>query len=329
MLAMDGIHLEGTRNPRGPSEAVKAALTLADPGSGVEVRAELAVLRGVAEDQILFGEGSLGVLRTAARSALAEGGSALMPQHSFALAGDVLRTAGGRLIEGPAIVPDADPGTLLRAVQPDTRLVFLAQVGNPTTERVGREYLHALAAGLREDILLVVDEAYAEYDAPEDDPATATCLTERERLLVLRTFSTFHGLEEPRVGYGLGNPYILSRFGPGLQLPHPAAVLAALQDRAFQDRSRALNVEARTAFLEEAARHRCSASSSGGNFACLESMLPAAELVKDLAKRGVVVKPLETEGLPNHVRVALGTPDAMERFWQAATPILDGTGCFL
>jgi histidinol-phosphate aminotransferase len=308
---------------------VKAALALADPGSEAEARAELAALRGVAEDQILFGDGSLGVLRTAARSALAEGGSALMPQHSFALAGEVLSAAGGRLIEGPAIVSDADPGALLRAVQPDTRLVFLAQVSNPTSERVGREYLHALAAGLREDILLVVDEAYAEYDAPQDDPATATCLTERERLLVLRTFSTFHGLADPRVGYGLGNPYVLSRFGPGRRLPRPAAVLAALRDRAFADGSRALNAEARAAFLEEAARHRCSAGSSGGNFACLESMLPAAELAKDLAKKGVLVKPLETEGLPNHVRIALGTPEAMERFWRTATPILDGTGCYL
>jgi histidinol-phosphate aminotransferase len=105
-----------------------------------------------------------------------------------------------------------------------------------------------------------------------------------------------------------------------------AAAEVAVQDLAFEAFSRQKNLEARAAFVLEAARHRCQLSGTSGNFVLLESAFPAADLFKGLLQRGVIVRPMQGYGLPNHIRVTLGKPPEMETFWSAAGPLLDG-GC--
>jgi histidinol-phosphate aminotransferase len=99
-----------------------------------------------------------------------------------------------------------------------------------------------------------------------------------------------------------------------------------VQDLAFEAFSREKNVEARAAFVQEAAKHRCQVSGTSGNFILLESAFQATELFKELLQRGVIVRPMHGYGLPNHIRVSLGRPEEMQAFWHAAGPLLDG-GC--
>ncbi|WP_306590060.1 histidinol-phosphate transaminase [Geothrix sp. 21YS21S-4] len=337
------VKLASNENPWGPTEAVKARVASVIAGSefeglglypvsdGYYLRKRVAERKGVALDRVVLGNGSSEILEMVAKAAFLDGGSAVVPKHSFAIYGIATQTAGGRVIESRASATELDADDILNAVAEDTRLVYLGHPNNPTGVRLERAALERLVRGLREDIVLVVDQAYAEYEDPAEYPDAAAYLDERPNLLVLHTFSKIHALAALRIGYGLGSKELmglLERVRSPFNTNHlaQAAAEVAVQDLAFEAFSRTRNAEARAAFVAEAASHRCRLSGTSGNFILLESALPAADLFKDLLQRGVIVRPMQGYGLPNHIRVSFGKPEEMAAFWKAAGPLLDG-GC--
>jgi len=335
------VNLADNCNPWGPTEAVRERVlrTLAGagafrryPSDGPELSGAIAARHGIDPGQILLGNGSTELIGIAARAMLMDGGSGLAARHSFAAFGLAIQAAGGRLIECHATAEEVEAGHLLAAVQPDTRVVYLGQPDNPTGALLEREALAHLARSLRPDILLVVDEAYAEYEDPATYPDAAAHLGQRPNLLVLHTFSKMHGLAGLRIGYGIAPPglaVLLER----VRCPHntsrlaQAAAAEAIRDEAFEALSRGRNPAARAAFQLEAGRHRCRVTGQAGNFMLMETVFPARELHRDLQRLGILVSPMDGCGLPNHVRVSMGTPRDMEAFWKAAGPILDNLGC--
>jgi histidinol-phosphate aminotransferase len=337
------VKLASNENPWGPTEAVKARVAAVVAGSefeglglypvsdGYYLRQRIAARKGLSVDRVVLGNGSSEILEMVAKAAFLAGGSAVIPRHSFAIYGIATQTVGGRVIESRASATELDVDDLLRSVADDTRLVYLGHPNNPTGVRLERAALERLVRHLREDIVLVVDQAYAEYEDPAEYPDAAQYLAERPNLLVLHTFSKIHALAALRIGYGLGSKELmgyLERVRSPFNTNHlaQAAAEVAVQDLAFEAFSRQKNLEARAAFVLEAASHRCQLSGTSGNFVLLESAFPAADLFKGLLQRGVIVRPMQGYGLPNHIRVTLGKPPEMETFWSAAGPLLDG-GC--
>ncbi|GLH73910.1 histidinol-phosphate aminotransferase 2 [Geothrix limicola] len=337
------VKLASNENPWGPTEAVKARVASVIAGSefeglglypvsdGFYLRQRIAERKGLTADRVVLGNGSSEILEMVAKAAFLDGGSAVIPKHSFAIYGIATQTAGGRVIESRASATDLDVDDILRSVAEDTRLVYLGHPNNPTGIRLERAALERLVRELREDIVLVVDQAYAEYEDPAEYPDAAAYLDERPNLLVLHTFSKIHALAALRIGYGLGSKELmtyLDRVRSPFNTNHlaQAAAEVAVQDLAFETFSRQKNTEARAAFRTEAAKHRCQISGTSGNFILLESAFPAAELFKELLQRGVIVRPMQGYGLPNHIRVSFGKPEEMQAFWAAAGPLLDG-GC--
>lgn len=337
------VKLASNENPWGPTEAVKARVTAVIAGSDFEslglypvsdghyLRKRIAERKGVSLDRVVLGNGSSELLELVAKAAFLEGGSAIIPKHSFAIYGIATQTAGGRVIESRASVDELDPDDILRSVVEDTRLVYLGHPNNPTGVRLDRAALQRLVSQLREDIVLVVDQAYAEYEEPADYPDVAAYLDQRPNLLALHTFSKIHALAAMRIGYGLGSKELMGyieRVRSPFNTNHLAQVAAevAVQDLAFEAFSRQKNAEARATFILEAAKHRCQLSGTCGNFILLESALPAVTLFKALLQRGVIVRPMQNYALPNHIRITFGKPQEMEAFWSAAGPLLDG-GC--
>ena len=338
------IQLADNGNPWGPAEAVRERLLQAVAGAGLDelrrfppadglaLRRAIGRRRGVDPGQVILGNGSMEILGVAARAMLMDGGSGLAARHSFAAFGLATQAAGGRFIECHATALEVEAAHLLAAVQPDTRIVYLGHPNNPTGTLLERAALAQLARALREDILLVVDQAYAEYTDPGDYPSALELLPERKNLLVLQTFSKIHGLAGLRVGYGIANPDLadlLERVRCPFNTSHLAqlAAEAAIGQEAFEAECRARNLEARAAFLAEAERHRCRVSGQAGNFILMETVFPAQELFRDLLRQRVLVCPADSDGLPNHVRVSMGTPQEMTAFWKVAGPILDNLGC--
>ncbi len=337
------VKLASNENPWGPTEAVKARVASVVSGSefeglalypvsdGYYLRKRIAERRGVSLDRVILGNGSSEILELVAKAAFLDGGSAVIPKHSFAIYGIATQTAGGRVIESRASATELDADDILRSVVKDTRLVYLGHPNNPTGLRLDRAAIERLVRNLREDIVLVVDQAYAEYEDPADYPDTASYLDERPNLLVLHTFSKIHALAAMRIGYGLGSKELmdfLERVRSPFNTNHLAQVAAevAVQDLAFEAFCRQKNTEARAAFSLEAANHRCQVSGTCGNFVLMETAFPAAELFNALLHRSVIVRPMQGYGLPNHIRVTFGKPEEMRTFWNAAGPLLDG-GC--
>ena len=337
------VKLASNENPWGPTEAVKARVTAVISGSELEglglypvsdgyyLRKRIAERKGLAPDRVVLGNGSSEILEMVAKAAFLDGGSAVIPKHSFAIYGIATQTAGGRVIETRASATDLDVDDILRSVEDDTRLVYLGHPNNPTGIRLERNAIERLVRHLREDIVLVVDQAYAEYEDPSDYPDAAAYLDERPNLLVLHTFSKIHALAALRIGYGLGSKELmgfLDRVRSPFNTNHLAQVAAevAVQDLAFEAFSRQKNTEARAAFVLEAAKHRCQLSGTSGNFVLMETAFPAADIFKELLQRGVIVRPMQGYGLPNHIRITFGKPEEMQAFWNAAGPLLDG-GC--
>jgi len=337
------VKLASNENPWGPTEAVKARVASVISGSEFEglglypvsdghyLRKRIAERRGVALDRVVLGNGSSEILEMVAKAAFLEGGSAVIPRHSFAIYGIATQTAGGRVIESRASATDLDPDDILRSVAEDTRLVYLGHPNNPTGIRLDRAAIEGLLRSLREDIVLVVDQAYAEYEDPAEYPDLADYLDERPNLLVLHTFSKIHALAAMRIGYGLGSRELMGyieRVRSPFNTNHlaQAAAEVAVQDLTFEAFTRQKNTEARAAFVQEAAKHRCHLSGSHGNFILLESAMPAVDLFKALLQCGVIVRPMQNYGLPRHIRVTFGKPHEMDAFWSAAGPLLDG-GC--
>ncbi|MDR3671825.1 MAG: histidinol-phosphate transaminase [Holophaga sp.] len=344
MLGLDAVvNLAENGNRWGPTEAVRdqvlralggspPAFSQYPQGDGLALRTAIARRRGVEPGQILLGNGSTELIGLAARAMLMDGGSGLAARHSFMAFGRATQAAGGRFIECHATATDLEAAHLLAAVQPDTRIVYLAHPNSPTGTLLERSALAQLVHALREDILLVVDQAYAEYEDPASYPSAAAHLQERGNLLVLHTFSKIHGLAGLRIGYGIASPELADllervRSPFNTSAPAQAAAETALADEAFEALSRSRNQAARTAFQAEAERHRCRVSGQAGNFMLMETVFPARELRRDLLRQGVLVCPLDGYGLPNHIRVAMGTPQDMAAFWKATGPILDNLGC--
>ena len=336
------IKLASNENPWGPTDAVKARVLRAVNGSadegmglyptsdGLYLRRAIARRRDFNPDQIILGNGSSEIIEMASKAVLLQGGSGLAPRHSFAIYGIATQTAGGRFLEAPGGAEDLDADRIMAAVQADTRIVFLGNPNNPTGAMLDRASLARLVRDLRDDILLVVDQAYAEYEDPGTYPDAAVHIKERGNLLVLHTFSKIHCLAGLRIGYGIGHPEVLNlleRVRSPFNTNHLAQVAAevAIQDVAFEAFSRRKNLEARQAFLEEASQHRCTVSGQAGNFLLLETRYPAADLFRELLKKGVIVRPMHGYGLPNHIRITMGTPEEMAAFWKAAAPLFDNS----
>lgn len=337
------VKLASNENPWGPTEAVKTRVAAVVLGSefeglglypvsdGYYLRQRIADRKGLTVDRVVLGNGSSEILEMVAKAAFLDGGSAVIPRHSFAIYGIATQTAGGRVIESRASATELDVDDILRSVARDTRLVYLGHPNNPTGLRLERAALERLVRELREDIVLVVDQAYAEYEDPAEYPDAAAYLDERPNLLVLHTFSKIHALAAMRIGYGLGSKELmdfLERVRSPFNTNHlaQAAAEVAVQDLAFEAFSRQKNTGARATFATEAAKHRCGISGTCGNFILLESAIPAADLFKALLQRGVIVRPMQGYGLPSHIRVTFGKPEEMQAFWTAAGPLLDG-GC--
>ena len=344
LVLEDVVKLASNENPWGPTDAVKERVIQAVTGStheglgfyplsdGAYLRQAIARRHGFNPDQIILGNGSSEIIEMATKAILIHGGSGLAPRHSFAVFGIATQTAGGRLLESPASLMGQDADSIIAAVQKDTRIVYVANPNSPTGTMLEGDCVQRLVEDLRDDILLVVDQAYAEYEDPDTYPDASKYLKERTNLLVLHTFSKIHCLAGLRIGYGIGHPDLLGfleRVRSPFNTNHLAQVAAevAIEDYAFEAFSRLKNREARTAFLAEAAQHRCTVTGQAGNFVLMETILPGQEFFRSMLRKGIIIRPLENYGLPNHVRVTLGTPEQMDAFWKAASPILDGTGC--
>jgi Histidinol-phosphate/aromatic aminotransferase and cobyric acid decarboxylase len=316
------IKLSANENPLGTSEAALAARAEAavpsvypDPDSKA-LRSAIGELHGIDPARILCGTGSGELLGVAASAYAGPGDEVLYVRYGFSLYEIVARRCGAV----PVIAPDDDYGTdvdaLLAHVTERTRVIFVANPNNPTGSYLPASELARLHAGLPADVLLVIDQAYAEYVEPEDDDGALRLAAAHGNVLVTRTFSKAYGLAGERVGWATGAEdliEILNRIrGPfNLSNSAQATTLAAVHDTEFVKRSRIHNREERTRFvsaIEALDNYGLRAIPSEANFVLVlfEGPLTAETAYEGLAERGYIVRWLPGQGLPHGLRITIG-----------------------
>lgn len=336
----DIVKLASNENPLGPSlealDAVRHVLTqlhLYPDGGGFELKAALAARLDVASWQITLGNGSNDVLELVARTFLAPGLSAVFSQHAFAVYPIITQAIGAHSLVAPAHDGSRGPRyghdleAMARLVDETTRVVFIANPNNPTGTYLPRDELHGFIASLPRQVITVVDEAYFEYVEAADYPSALEWLEEFPHLVVTRTFSKAYGLAGLRVGYAVSSSGIadlLNRVRQPFNVNTPALVAAqaALEDVEHLEASIRLNQEGLAQLGKAFQARKLHFIPSVGNFITVDMGRPAGPLYEALLREGVIVRPIGNYGLPNHLRVTVGTAEQNGIFLAALDRVL-------
>ncbi|MEX0899923.1 MAG: histidinol-phosphate transaminase [Gammaproteobacteria bacterium] len=330
----DIVKLASNENPLGASPRALAAVrdalsdvSLYPDGNGFELKHALAEHHAIDTACITLGSGSDHIIELIARAFLAPGRNAVMSQYGFAVYAIVTQAAGAELRVAEAADYCHDLKTIASLVDADTRVVFLANPNNPTGTWFDARSLDDLLATVPADTLVVIDEAYFEYVNEPGYPDSRALLDEHPNLVVMRTFSKAHGLAGLRVGYALASPVVtdlLNRvrlsFNPNA-LAQVAAV-AAIEDTDHVHKTVVLNRAERVRVDEGLRELGLATIPSVCNFVSVEVGRPAREVFKALLAEGVIVRPLDGYGLPQHVRVSVGLPRENDRLLAAMKKVL-------
>lgn len=331
------VKLASNENPLGMPQSARTAMLAAanalgrypDP-NGFELKSTLCRLYGVPMDWITLGNGSNDILELVALALLEKGTSAVYAQHAFMVYRLATQARGARHIMVPARDYGHDLDAMLDAIADDTRVVFIANPNNPTGTFLPAPRVQAFLEQVRERhgerVVVVLDEAYNEYLDPEFRFDSVAWVREFPNLIVSRTLSKAYGLAGLRVGFGISQPALtdlLNRVRQPFNVNTlaQAAAVAALQDRDFLERSYRLNKEGKAQLCQAFDTFGLEYVPSYGNFV-LVRVGDAARINLELLKRGVIVRPVVGDGLPEWLRVSIGLPQENARFIDALGEVL-------
>lgn len=328
------VKLSANENPLGCSPAALVARdgmrapALYPDGDSMELRAALGALHAIDPAQIIMGTGSGELLFLAASAYAGPGDEILFVQYGFSLYDIVARRCGAEPVEVPARDYGTDVDALIAAITPRTRVVFVANPNNPTGTYLSRSEVERLHAALPPNVLLVLDQAYAEYVAPGKEDGGLLLAMRAANVLVTRTFSKAYGLAGVRIGWATGHPAIidaLNRIRGAFNLSNEAQAmgLAAVTDQDFIEQTRAHNAAARAQFvatLPALGNHGIRAVPSEANFVLVlfEGAVTAETAYHALMSDGIIVRWLPNQGLAQALRVTIG----MEKDMQIITATL-------
>ncbi len=323
------IKLSSNENPLGPSpravEAVRNALDGLNrypDGASRLLREAIARRYDLDPTQVVTGNGSDEVLTLIAGCSVRPGVNAVTAANTFSEYTFAARLFGANVRKAPLREGRFDPEALLALCDQSTRLMFLCNPNNPTGTYLTHAEVERILRLAPAETLVVLDEAYADYAMAEDFPRSLELLKKYERLVILRTFSKLYGLAGLRVGFALAHPEV-AEWMQRVRQPFnngnlaQAGALAALEDTEFVARSLQINregMERLTRFLEA---RKLVYYPSQANFVCFHCAGDARVLFEALLEEGVAVRPLNSFGLSEWVRVTVGAPEQLDRFFAA------------
>lgn len=318
------VKLSANESPLGASpKAIEAALATAErmfvypEGSSRELRQALGEVHGLDPDRIICGFGSDDILHLLAQVYLGVGDEAVMSAYGFNVYPIITRAASAEIVMVPERDYRADVDALLAAVTPKTRIVWLANPNNPTGTYLSTAEVERLHRGLRGDILLVIDNAYAEYVTAEDYSVGTALVDAAENVVMVRTFSKM-GIAGERVGWMYGPPHIVDAVnrirGPfNVSLPGQAAAAAAARDVEFTARLRQHNAQWREWLTNALSSNAIRVPPSQGNFvlALFQDAATARAAFTALRDQGLLVREMHGYGIPEGLRISIGQGEHM------------------
>lgn len=331
------VKLASNENPLGASPKAVAAVKKSaedvflypDPDS-YDLRTALSVHHGLSPKQFIFGTGSDGLIELICKTFLGEGDESIMPAPSFSLYALNVLATGAVPVEVPlSKVFQYSPVDMLDYITDKTKVIWLCNPNNPTGGIFSEKEQSEFLARVPENILVVIDEAYYEYACHADEyPNSLLQLKTKKNILILRTFSKIYGLAGLRVGYGMGDSSIISEMEktrPPFNVcsPAQAAAEASLSDIEFVNHSVSEN-RRNMAYLENAfTQMGLSYVKSYTNFIAVHTGKDSKTVYERLLKLGYIVKGGHVLGMPEYLRVTIGTREECEGFINALKQVLN------
>ncbi|QWE16135.1 histidinol-phosphate transaminase [Polynucleobacter sp. AP-Nino-20-G2] len=335
------VKLASNENPLGmPKSAQEAMLkAAADLGrypdsNGFELKNVLSDRLGVPADWITLGNGSNDILELAARAVAQSGDDIIFSRHAFAVYPLAAQAVGARAIEvAPTESYGHDLPAMLAAVKASgdkAKLVFVANPNNPTGSYLSAKEIEEFLTALPAHVVVVLDEAYNEYLAPEQRYDAIAWVKRFPNMILSRSFSKAYGLAGLRIGYGVAQPALtdlLNRIRQPFNVNSlaQAAAIAAFQDHAFLKQGFELNRAGFTQLTQAFDEMGLTYLPSAGNFVLVkvgDDDSAGARINLALLKRGIIVRPVGNYGLPQWLRISIGLPEENAAFISALRSIL-------
>lgn len=325
------IRLAANENPFGTSHQVKAVYQgLSDSlhrypdGGSTSLRKALAKFHHIEPERIVCGTGSDEIITILCKAFAGVGDEVLYSQYGFLMYPLAALACGATPVKAPEKNRETDFEALLSAVTDKTKIVFLANPNNPTGYLAKKADVLAFRNALRQDILLVIDSAYAEYADDPDYSDGKDMVQAFDNVVMLRTFSKAYGLSSLRVGWSYSSSYIadiLNRIRGvfNLSVPGQACAEAALADQGFIEMSVKNNTAQRQLMTQKLAELGYIVYPSGGNFILFSLGSPekAKQTLERLKDNGILLRGMTAYGLPDCLRMTIGTPEDMQAVLKA------------
>jgi histidinol-phosphate aminotransferase len=333
--------LSSNETPLGPSPKAIAAFKAAaseleryPDGQAALLRNAIARRYGLDAGRIVCGSGSDELLQLLARGYLGPGDEAIYTTHGFLVYRIAILTNGATPVVAPESDLKTDVDAILERVTARTRVVFLANPNNPTGTYIPIEDVRRLRAGLRDDILLILDAAYAEYVSRNDYEAGLELVATTSNTVMTRTFSKIHGLAALRIGWAYCPANItdvLNRIrGPfNMSSPAIASGAAAIEDIEHTEHAKRHNDQWLPWVVGEIEKLGLTVTPSVANFVLFHfkegNGKTAAAADEYLKSQGVILRKVGAYGLPNALRMTIGSEDDNKRAVAALAQYLKGT----
>ena len=329
--------LASNENALGPSALALKAMAdhasrmhLYPDGGAFYLKQALADKLGVSRDQLLIGNGSNELIEYIGHTFLGAGAGIVMAECAFVVYKLVAAMFRAPVETVPMLAFTHDLDAMAAAIGPWTRVVFVANPNNPTGTVVSHDAIAAFMDRVPDDVIVCFDEAYIELLPESGQPPTLDYVREGRNVIVLRTFSKTYGLAGLRVGYAVAPPdciALLNRVRQPFNVNAMAlaAAEAALRDDDHVARTRLLVSEGLQQFYTAFDAMGLDYVPSSANFV-LVKVGEGRSCFDALQKCGVIVRPMDGYGLPDHVRITVGTPEENVRCITALKAILGARG---
>jgi histidinol-phosphate aminotransferase len=319
------IKLASNENPFGPSP--KALDALAREAKNLQIypdqksillREALAKKFGLPDSCVICGNGADDLLQIIGATYLNPGDEVIISKNTFSLYELVTRIFDGSMVFVALKDYALDLDGIAAAVTGKTKIIFLTNPNNPTGTIFTASQFAAFLDKVPSGVLIIVDEAYAEFAESREFPDPIKYVKEGRNVMVLRTFSKFYGLAGLRLGYALAKqeliaPMFKTKMPFNVNRLAQAGGLAALEDQAFLDKTLKNNSDGKKYLYGELDKLGLAYKKTEANFIFIDLKRPADQLFIELMKKRVIIRPLTSFGLPEAIRVSIGTQGQNEK----------------
>lgn len=330
------IKLASNENPFGCSpraiealQAEVANISIYPDSFATELTSLVAQHFQVATNQVIFGAGSDEVILMMARAYFVPGDETVMASTTFPQYKHNAEIEGAKIVEVPLTADGShDLTAMLAAINERTKIVWVCNPNNPTGNVLPRDELAKFVADVPKHVIVVLDEAYIEYVAPEKAPDSLGLLQKHENVVLLRTFSKIYGLASLRIGFGLGHANVIKNINQAREPFNTtrmaqAAAAASLTDPTWVATCKQRNDEGLAYLRGEFDRLGLSYFDPNGNFVMVDCGMDSLQVFEGLQRRGIIAR-AGWKAYPTHVRITVGSREQNEKFIAALEAVLKG-----